>query len=113
MDKIKEEQTMKEHKERIIAKLKDASGGIITVADNSVGIAGNVRDIALNFTQIVNAMRTYYPINVINELVKFGLDNSNFKKKDVSSNSNANANKLKLITELLNTLQELKDELSK
>lgn len=111
MDKIKEEQKMKEQKERIIAKLKDASRGIIVAADDFVAFNGHTRDIALGFIKIVNNMRTYYPITLINELVKFGLDNSNFKKENAISNSDSD--ELELMTELLNTLQELKDKLSK
>lgn len=111
MDKIKKEQEIKEQTEKIIAKLKDASRGIIVAADDFVAFNGNAKDIALGFIKIVNNMRTYYPITLINDLVKFGLDNSNFKKEAASSNSDSD--ELKLMTKLLNTLQELKDKLSK
>ena len=56
-------------------------------------------------------MGNYYPTKMINELVKFGLDNSNFENANVTSNSNCE--ELKTMTELLNKLEELKDMLSK
>lgn len=111
MNKMNEEQKIKEQKEKIITKLKDASAGIVVAADDFVAFNGSRKDIAFGFVKIVNNMGNYYPTKVINELVKFGLDKSNFENANITSNSNCE--ELKTMTELLNKLQELKDMLSK